>query len=63
MQMADTKIDKDFTPSHWLALQFVPTKKQTQQNFIRGMPQVSHGKSVRTSSKIVILCPVIGSQP
>ena len=40
------QIDKDFTQSYWLALQFVPTKKNKPSRiFYRGMPQASHGKT------------------
>ena len=39
------QIDKDFTQSYWLALQFVPTKKtKPRRIFTVGMPQASHGK-------------------
>ena len=38
------QIDKDFTQSYWLALQFVPTKKNKPSRiFTVGMPQASHG--------------------
>ena len=38
------KIDNDFTQSYWLALQFVPTKKNKPNRiFYSGMPQASHG--------------------
>ena len=45
-QLTNKNIDKDFTQSYWLALQFVRPyeEKQTQTDFYRGMPQASHGK-------------------
>ena len=44
------QIDKDFTQSYWLALQFVPTKKNKPSRiFTVGMPQASHGISRKYS--------------
>ena len=46
------QIDKDFTQSYWLALQFVPTKKN-KPDFYRGMPQASHGKSIAQRNSVM----------
>ena len=45
--MEEEIIDKDFTQSYWLAVQFVLyNEKQTKPDLYRGVPQISQGIKV-----------------
>ena len=46
-RMEEEIIDKDFTQSYWLAVQFVLyNEKQTKPDLYRGVPQISQGIKV-----------------